>query len=238
MRKPLHSAGTPSSKVEAAATPVRSSVPSSSSGRKKRFYLNSYQPLVMNRAGRAAIGLHGISPFVDHSCRREPDFESSYPSITALCRPPFARKLQEGDTVVYITKKGDYLGAQEGHWRLTAALEVIKRFESHEKAARWYLDEDLRLPYNCMVRSNPPLLLDRTAATWPLLEEWNGEYVKRASLDAVFLVCKPIFIELVTPPAITVNTMTQVFGRVRGTQTPPIIEEREYKDLLRRVLPG
>lgn len=201
-----------------------------------RFFLNSYQPLIMNAAGRRAIEQYHICPFVDHSCRREPDFELAYPSITALCRPPFARKLCKGDTVAYVTKKGSYLGASPTHWRLTAVLKVIERFESHHEAAEWYLGQGLRLPYNCLARRNPPLPLDQTAATWPSLEEWDDEYHARASSDGAFLASEPLFLELKTPPLITDKTMEQVFGRVPGTQNPPEITKEEYKAFLRLVL--
>ena len=64
--------------------------------RPTRAYLNSYRPLVLTTAGRQAITKYGLPPLTDGSCRREPDFESSHPSITALCRftrfaPYFAR---------------------------------------------------------------------------------------------------------------------------------------------------
>lgn len=70
-------------------------------------YLVSYRPLVNRPAGVIAATRHGISPFVDGSCRREPDFQSEFPSISALCRGRnFAPRLRVGDTAAYITIKG------------------------------------------------------------------------------------------------------------------------------------
>ena len=52
----------------------------------RSIYLASYRPLTMNALGKAAIEDFGFPPYVDHSCRREPDFESQFPSISAICR--------------------------------------------------------------------------------------------------------------------------------------------------------
>ena len=71
------------------------------------LYINTYQPLACNAAGRAASEKFGIPPFVDGSIRGEPDLEHQFPSITCLCRGRnFAPRLREGDRVVYLTKKG------------------------------------------------------------------------------------------------------------------------------------
>jgi hypothetical protein len=53
----------------------------------------------------APLSTANYPPFIDASCRREPDLESRYPSITALCREGhFAPHLHEGDVVAYMTK--------------------------------------------------------------------------------------------------------------------------------------
>ena len=49
-------------------------------------YLCSFTPLGVNKRGRAAADVAGLPWFIDGSCRREPDFENSRPSISALCR--------------------------------------------------------------------------------------------------------------------------------------------------------
>ena len=61
-----------------------------------------------------------------------------------------------------MTVKGKYAGFDGSHRRLTAILKVIKRFESHQEAADWYEASGLAVPGNCMVKSNPPLELDKT----------------------------------------------------------------------------
>src|SRR5437879_479234 len=49
-------------------------------------FLATYHPLAQTSCGRQAIREHALLPFIDGSCRREPDFESRFPSITATCR--------------------------------------------------------------------------------------------------------------------------------------------------------
>jgi len=62
------------------------------------IYLAKYVPLVLE--GQNAIAQFDIPPYVDASCRREPDLECELPSISALCRGElFAPHLKEGDEV-------------------------------------------------------------------------------------------------------------------------------------------
>ena len=64
-------------------------------------FLATYRPICASAHGRQAVADFGIPPFVDASCRREPDFESSFPSISALCRGrQFAPRLHADDVVV------------------------------------------------------------------------------------------------------------------------------------------
>jgi hypothetical protein len=84
-----------------------------------RCFLATYRPLVRSLAGRQAIQEYSLPPFIDGSCRREPDFESPFPSITATCRGGnFAPRLREGDRVAYLTVRGRYHGDREsgGGW--------------------------------------------------------------------------------------------------------------------------
>jgi len=46
-------------------------------------YVVTYRPLESTATGRR---VKTDPPFADGSCRREPDLESKFPSITALCR--------------------------------------------------------------------------------------------------------------------------------------------------------
>src|SRR3989338_4654926 len=202
-----------------------------------KAYLSSYSPLCRNRAGRSAIAQYGIPAFVDASCRREPDFESPCPSISALChKQKFAPRLKPGDCVIYITHKEKYHPYRERHWRLVAILKVERRFETHEEADRWYSGQGYSLPSNCMVEGNPPVPLEKTDRYRKSLDEWDRNYRVRARYCGAFLVCRPIFIELHNPPRLTDEWMQQVFGRIPGTRNPPRLSPKEYQLLLRLAM--
>ena len=201
-------------------------------------FLTSYQPLVASKEGRRAIEAYDLPPYVDYSCRREPDFESRYPSITAICRASkFAPRLREGDIAVYITKKGMYPGHPESHWRVTAALKVIRRFASHRDAAEWYERQGVALPSNCGVRENPPLDLDHTGGrprNFRTDAQWDGAYRKRVRENPMLLACDALHLELDAPPVLTSECMLATFGKVPGTQTPPRITRSQYLALADR----
>jgi hypothetical protein len=195
-------------------------------------FLVSYRPLIKRRAGRVAAGQFGLPPFIDGSCRREPDFESVFPSISALCRGSnFAPRLHVGDTAVYLTTKGRWLGHAEPHWRLVAVLRVCERFEKHEEAADWYRGQGLSLPSNCWVPENPPIPYEQTVQDSPW-ETWDRGYRVRARRFPVFLVTQPLFLELWQPPIVTVEAMKAAFGRVPNTLTPPTIHDLAVQQLL------
>jgi hypothetical protein len=126
-------------------------------------FLSTFRPLVRNRARRQAVDMFGLPPYVDSSCRRDPDLEHAFPSISALCHVKlFAPRLYKRDVVAFITKKDWHGGHDESHWRLVAILRVLRRFETHADAAEWYRKRGLPLPSNCMVPGNPPLPLEKT----------------------------------------------------------------------------
>ena len=195
--------------------------------------LASFCPLVWHRKGQEAISKYRIPPFVDYSCRREPDLMSSFPSITALCRKgKFAPYLQAGDTVIYITVKGNYFGIEQKHWRLVAILEVIHHFASHLEAGAWYESQGLPLPTNCITHVNPPLSLDLAPPIKHYqtdLRKWDLAYQSRARQYGDFLICKPVFKELYEPPLITDDTMLKVFGKIPLTRNPPKISIEHYE---------
>ena len=206
-------------------------------------YLNSYKPLCLTKQGRVAVEKFGFPPFIDTSCRREPDFQASVPSISALCRSKmFAPRLREGDSVVYMTVKGQYAPEQFRHWRLVAILRVIKRFESHKEAAGWYQEKGLRVPSNCMVDGNTCLPYEMTAGIPvnkfgdvadqdELLKRWDSSYRLRARRCGVFLACEAEFLSLYEPPILIDESLLRIFGRVPPTLTPPPIRETEYQAL-------
>jgi hypothetical protein len=198
--------------------------------------LVSYRPLCLTSTGRKAMDKFKFPPFIDGSCRLEPDFENGYPSISALCRKgKFAPTLQEGDFAIYLTVKSRY-EQKKNHWKLTAILKIMKRFENHQMAADWYLDHKLAIPSNCMVISNECKELDQTAGL-PRgvnnLSEWDTIYQERAEENPVFLACEKQFMNLKNPPILTDDDMSRIFGTKRpGTQNPRTISLIQYNELM------
>ena len=203
------------------------------------IYLTSYHPLCINRIGLERAREHGIPPFVDASCRREPDLESELPSITSLCRGRnFAPRLQNNDVAVYITVKRDYLNHGVNHWRLTAILQVLERLDSHSDAATWYMTRHLPLPSNCIVPSNKPLSASKTAykvRACIAVSNADQEYRERAKNWGTFLVCRTLYKELDNPPVISERILMKVFNRIPGTRTPPEIKPRELRSLAEQL---
>jgi hypothetical protein len=202
-------------------------------------FLCSFRPLAESEHGRKAIASFGLPPFVDASCRREPDFESQFPSITALCRcGSYAPRLGVGDSIVYITKKAQYPGIEEPHSRLVAILKVVATFQSHSSAADWYRARQLPVPSNCIVFGNPPLPLEKTDRFYEDLNRWDAIYRLRAKTWGIFHVCEPLFRELHHPPAINKETMAGIFGCIPETRIPPSIPHQAYAEIQRVAQTG
>ena len=198
------------------------------------IYLTSYKPLICKPAGLRASSRYNLPPFLDGSCRREPDFQSPRPSISALCRlSKFAPRLRLDDLVVYMTTQANYLSEKEKHWRFVAVLRVTQRFLNHNEAATWYRANNFPLPSNCIVRGNPPLPLSRTIRAYDSITQWDLIYKKRVRKYPLFLACESLFMNLANPPIITREIMMQVFRRIPGTQTPPLITQKQYDNLRR-----
>jgi hypothetical protein len=210
------------------------------------FYLNAYNPLVRTTHGLKASESNHIPPFVDGSIRREPDLQNRFPSITCICRGEnFAPRLDENDIVFYMTKKGKYSGHDNAHYRLTAVLQVIKRFESHVQAATWYRsqsgfkdgDTELGVPSNCIVPENPPLPPDLSSKD-PCdpdvsLDEWDGRYQARARANGTFIVCKKRFVDLSwNAPIILKADLEEAFGSTPGTRNPGKKSPRSFAKLI------
>lgn len=206
-------------------------------------YLCSYKPIIFTAQGRMAVSVYGFAPFIGNSCRREPDFESAYPSISTVCRgSKFTPRLHVGDKVVYITVKGRYLDYKKRHWRFVSVLEVIKRFNNHAEAAKWYQSLDVTLPSNCMIPGNNPIPFEKTSGSLPkelrakkrnisndrLIQLWDARYKKRTNVCGVFLACKAIYLELYNPTILTNDMLEYIFGRIPGTRNPPKITEYEF----------
>ena len=216
-----------------------------------RCFVATYRPLILNRSGRQAAKEHGLPPYIDGSCRREPDLESPYPSITATCRAGnFAPRLQAGDRVAYLTVKSRYGGEPDASWRLVALLRVIHRFPSHAEAATWYGERGLLLPSNCLVPQNPPKAFGLTNGMPPAsvrsrvaaqqdpiraVRLWNATYRGRVARWPVFLVTEAEFLDLRNPPRVTVADLLAVFGKIPTTLTPPAVNCGNLERLLVRV---
>jgi hypothetical protein len=209
------------------------------------IYLAKYHPLAEYPGGLEAIQKYRLSPFVDASCRREPDLESSYPSISTICHGVmFAPRLQPGDVVVYITSKGRYENLPVDHWRFTAVLKVIERFATHEEAAEWYQAKGLPLPSNCLVEGNKPLPLEVTCGFYcddddkervpRNVAEWDERYQSRVEASSVFLVCKPLYIRLRNAPAINDNDVKLIFPnkKMPTARIPSVIAPETLQRIL------
>lgn len=206
-------------------------------------FLNTYRPLVHNAHGRQAVEVFGLPPFIDASCRREPDLESDYPSITALCRGGnFAPRLREGDVIAYMTKKIAYPKGEARGRRLVAILRVLKSWfpepdengiRLHERAARWYRKRGVEPPSNCMLHDSTPFPLDHTDGKEKDLGEWNLKYRIRARKYGVFHACEPIFVDVEDPPHVTDADLIGWFGRMPGTRNPGTLPPKHFRKLIR-----
>ena len=197
-----------------------------------RFFLNSFQPLCGYASWNALQKSDTtIPPFVDGSCRREPDLEHEFPAVSALCRAGlFAPKLRPGDIIAYITKQGSYGEVRQNHYRLVSVLLVKEHLATHEDAKQWYESQGLMLPKNCMVEGNDPLPWDLTHQSptqtqgKPIIdsvEKWDAEYKKRQSKHENFLACEALYSELWEPKVILPDELRYVFdGAIPGTQNP------------------
>ncbi|MGQ0828927.1 MAG: hypothetical protein ACT4ON_11110 [Bacteroidota bacterium] len=206
-------------------------------------YFTSFYPLCCSAAGKEAVTNNSrLLPFIDGSCRREPDFQNEYPAITGLCRPGFSKKLQKGDIVVYTTNK-KFLGVK----KLVAILEVIEKTEkSHSTAAEWYQRSGKIVPNNIIVDGTKPFELNQThqLGRWDScgdgeeelkIEEWDALYKERAKCYPEVAICKIWngVIDLTNPRTISDEDLLFVFNRMPGTQTPPAYKEGEWERFLK-----
>lgn len=208
-----------------------------------RRFLATFRPLCATAAGRAAVERRGCPPFVDGSCRREPDFEATRPAITALSRgAQFAPRLRVGDHVAYVTTVGRYGEIEDDHWRLVALLRVAQRFETHADAAAWYTRSRIALPRNLVVPGNAPLAFEHTdggdadpdaETSRAIVKRWEEEHRARATAHGTVLVCDVLFRELADPPAITRAQWASWCGGVPRTRTPPEIRAPLWNRLAR-----
>lgn len=170
-------------------------------------YLVSYWPLANSKRGRAIATTNGLPPYIDASCRREPDFELPKPFVSGLCRPRFIAKLTAGDRLVYVTKMSNV--HRDGR-RLVAVLEIVQRFGSHAHAAAWYQSNGMRIPYSCIVPGNGPVpihltdpKMTRETARYTDSKVWDrAVYTLRAKECVQCFSCEPLFLNLQNPPRV------------------------------------
>jgi hypothetical protein len=219
---------------------------------RRRNYLVSFHPLCSTPHGRRAVKAFSLPAFIDGSCRREPDFQSAWPSITALCRAgKFAPRLRVGDRVFYMTVKARYMRITGRG--LVAALEVIRVLPTHQAAARWYRERGLNVPSNCMVRGNLPIPVPRTRGlprstdeSWklwsksrsglPSLAAWDRGYVERARDFPCFVITQPIKGPVVANPRIVRDEQINASlgtDKVPGTQSYKLLSDSSFAALLK-----
>ena len=217
----------------------------------KTIRLNSFHPLCETEIGLNAIEKFGYPPYIDASCRREPDFENPFPSITALCRQEtFAPHLFPNDIIIYMTVKGKWFTDYE-HYRLIAILAVIDKKDSHAKAKTWYTHKGLPIPSNCMVDGNPPHTFFQTAGNYEKQKDiknflnypeskqkiigerriniWNEEYLSKSKKWGDFIITKPVYLNLYDPPILNDQDIFNVFQKKINTRTPKIISKIQFK---------
>lgn len=210
-----------------------------------RSWVVSFHPLASTSGGLQSILQHNLRPFIDGSCRSEPDLLALFPSVSGLCRERyFVPRVHVGDEILYVTVKRHY-GLPRAHHRLIAHLRVIEEFESHDLAAYWYeVICGLRIPSNCMVSGSQPIPLDRThrrltelRRTDPerRLAAWDRGYWLRAESVPKFLACKRIFSATRNPPPIFEEDWLETLGYVPSTQTPTDHDLDEVRELVRRA---
>jgi hypothetical protein len=208
------------------------------------FYLNTYTPLISSSFGRQVVREHQLPPLIDGSIRREPDLEHPFPGISCLCRGSrFAPRLQVGDVVGYLTRKGRYEGRSHPHWRLTALLKVCDVTSTHDEAATWYRQRGLPLPSNCLVEGNPPKPLalshklhqDRNRMDGErLAQRWDRQYAHRARKYSTYVVCQRLFHDLhLSAPFVTEAKLKAAFGRIPGTQNPGKLDFKSLSSFLK-----
>lgn len=212
----------------------------------QRAILVSYRPIGATAMGRESVMRHDSEKrrlYVDHSCRREPDFVHPNPMISGLCRKEkFAPKLQDGDVVVYLVN-------ESRKYRITAILLVVNTVPNHEAAEKLYKSVGQeKLPGNCMVKNNNPLALTHTGGQTDSVQamknclesgteneqqrtirQWDGYYWGIIRNDKVTkaALTEPLYLELTDPPTVTASQLAEAFGngpdgRPPGMQTPSL----------------
>lgn len=218
-----------------------------------KIKLNSFHPLCETMIGLRAVEELRFPPFIDGSCRREPDFEHKFPSISALCRQGvFAPHLKEGDIVVYMTVGGIVPPYKLGH-HIVAILQVEKVFPTHKDGEHGYLADGLSIPSNCMSSSHGLHKFEETMGNYKNQKEmksylrrdiaiqkkigakrivgWNERYLDKSVRWQCFVKTRKVYLNLIDPPVITDSHFKQIFGKLPNTRTPCIVSVNELMEL-------
>lgn len=203
-------------------------------------FLNTFKPLACNKFGRNNAIANNLPFFIDGSCRREPDFQNNFPAITQLCRPKkLVPRLNVGDLVIYLTKKGHYLN-QSGHWRFIGILEVINVVQNHALACTFYTNRNISLSQNVICNQTAPFPLNMTHGLCgfknvglqpqKVIAIWNRAYVNRSTNCPQTAITRiwENHLYLNNPPIINHQMMLNIFGRIPGTQNPPKLSNIEW----------
>lgn len=141
--------------------------------------------------------------------------------------------------MVYLTTKAHYESDVGKSNRLTAVLEVTKMHRSHEVAAEWFDREGLPLPPNCVVDRNPGLA---ASACIPCSSDTRdaaeARYRTRAEAYSTYFVCRPLWLKLDSPPAVTDAILMSALGQIPIVRTPTTWEREQVESLLNQVVPG
>jgi hypothetical protein len=192
------------------------------------YWINTYHPLDATPTGPWARHDPPLPPFVDASCRREPDFEATRPALTGLCRTAAVKRFRVNDVVAYFTTKYRNPG-QVYQRRLTAVLRAIHELPSHFQADQWYRGNGFGLPRNIMVPSNPPLPLDATEGGYRdankkivpprspedaqrVLDYWDSTYEDRRCKVGHVRICDPLLVNVWSAPVFSDEMVREVFG--------------------------
>ena len=194
------------------------------------YWINTYPPLAASPAGPWTTFQPPLSPYVDASCRREPDLEAQRPAITGLCRAAAVKRLRCEDVVAYFTVKRSCYGEAAWHRRLTAVLRVVAEERSHASAARWYEQHGFPLPRNIMVPGNGPLPLAQTEGGYRdedgeivlpkslqdearVLQHWEKLYQQRRYDVGAVRICEPIYVNVREGHPFRDHDVEKVFGK-------------------------
>lgn len=208
-------------------------------------YFVTYHPLGRDRKGKKIASTHGLPPYIDHSCRREPDLQSSFPSMSCLCRKgKFVPRLALGDRILYVVRENQ-------SYRFVAFLEVVRCFLPHDDAKIWYHQQALPLPSNCMVPGNPPQQYSLTNPTAPAIRLagrnnpavairlWDRDYASRAQANPEFVASKTLKMDLFNSPLFEAEEIARSLNRtgVPGSQNPGAFSNGEISAMVHSLWP-